>query len=195
MMQAVLAKAEQAQDILHKAVDRMQDMGAEFSDARSQTVRVTGVSSMNGDIRQLVQKSTGGVCLRAWVGGRWGYGTATTFDGDAVVRAAEQAVRNASGERKSDLVLEPATVREHRRADVRIHPDSVDLSEAGRPPVAATPFLTPNLVTCHLPSFNTTAHSTACSRPSSTPTPDAPFPKSYRAWTSRCPCSTTRCTR
>ena len=129
MMQAVLAKAEQAQDILHKAVDRMQDMGAEFSDARFQTVRVTGVSSMNGDIRQLVQKSTGGVCLRAWVGGRWGYGTATTFDGDAVVRAAEQAVRNASGERKSDLVLEPATVREHRRADVRIHPDSVDLSE------------------------------------------------------------------
>ena len=129
MMQAVLMKAEQAQDILHKAVDRMQDLGAEFSDARSQTVRVTGVSSMNGDIRQLVQKSTGGVCLRAWAGGRWGYGTATSFDREDVMRAAEQAVRNASGERKSDLMLEPATVREHRRADVRIHPDSVDLSE------------------------------------------------------------------
>ena len=128
-MQAVMMKAEQAQDMLHKAVGRMQDLGAEFSDARSQTVRVTGVSSMNGDIRQLVQKSTGGVCLRAWVGGRWGYGTATTFDGDAVMRAAEQAVRNASGERKSDLSLEPATVMEHRRAQVRIHPDSVDLSE------------------------------------------------------------------
>ena len=128
-MQAVLMKAEQAQDILHKAVGRMQDLGAEFSDARSQTVRVTGVSSMNGDIRQLVQKSTGGVCLRAWAGGRWGYGTATSFDREAVMRAAEQAVRNASGERKSNLQLEPATVREHRRADVRIHPDSVDLSE------------------------------------------------------------------
>ena len=102
MMQAVLMKAEQAQDILHKAVDRMQDLGAEFSDARSQTVRVTGVSSMNGDIRQLVQKSTGGVCLRAWAGGRWGYGTATSFDREDVMRAAEQAVRNASGERKSN---------------------------------------------------------------------------------------------
>ena len=64
MMQAVMMRAEDAQDILHGAVERMSDMGAEFSDARSQTVRVVGVSSMNGNIRQLVQKSTGGACLR-----------------------------------------------------------------------------------------------------------------------------------
>ena len=122
-------KASDAQDVLSEAVARMQDLGAEFSDARSQTVRVVGVSSINGDLRQLVRKSTGGVCLRAWNGGRWGYGTTTSFDRASVLEAAERAVRNASGEKRSDLHLEPAVVRRHDRADVRIHPDSVDLTE------------------------------------------------------------------
>ncbi len=35
MMQAVMMKAEEAQDILHRAVDRMQDLGVEFSYVRS----------------------------------------------------------------------------------------------------------------------------------------------------------------
>jgi len=129
MMEAVVVKAEQAQDVLHAAVDRMRDLGAEFADARSQTVRVTGVSTINGDIKQLVQRSTGGVCLRAWTGGRWGYGTITSFDREAVLRAAEDAVSNSKGDGIPGLELEPSTVTGSYRAKVRIHPDSVDLSE------------------------------------------------------------------
>lgn len=129
MQSVMMENAADAQDILSEAVSRMQDLGAEFSDARSQTVRVVGVSSLNGGLRQLVRKSAGGVCLRAWNGGRWGYGTTTSFDRQAVMEAAEKAVRNATGERKSGLSLEPAVVRRHDRADVRIHPDSVDLTE------------------------------------------------------------------
>src|SRR5574344_1937989 len=129
MMQMAVMQADQVQDHLSSAVDRMQELGAELSDAKSQTVRVTGVSSLNGNLRQLVEKGTGGVCLRAWVGGRWGYGTVTSFDRNDIMSAAESAVRNASGERKSDLRLEPASVKKHLKADVRIHPDSVDLSE------------------------------------------------------------------
>jgi len=129
MMQAVMVKADDVQDLLESAVDKMQGMGAEFSDARSQTIRVTGVSTTNGDLRQLVQKSTGGVCLRAWSGGRWGYGTATSFSKEDIDRAAAEAVRNAAGDGRSDLVLEPATVKSHRKADVKIHPDSVSLEE------------------------------------------------------------------
>ncbi len=128
MMQE-LVKAEQSQDVLYKAVERMQDMGAEFADAKSQTIRNVGVSSMNGELRQLVQKSSGGVCMRAWIGGRWGYGTVASFDKDAVLKAAEDAVKNASGERKSDLVLEPSAIRKHMPAQVKIHPDKVDMSE------------------------------------------------------------------
>ncbi len=122
-------RADDYQDVLESAVGHMQDMGAEFSDARSQTIRVTGVSSMNGELRQLVEKATGGVCLRAWIGGRWGYGTATSFDRADIMSAAASAVANARGDGKSDLHLEPASVRRHIDARVRIHPDSVDLSE------------------------------------------------------------------
>ncbi len=129
MMEAVIVKAEEAQDVLHLAVDRMRSLGAEFADARSQTVRVTGVSTINGNLKQLVQKSTGGVCLRAWSGGRWGYGTATTFDKDAILKAAEEATRNAQGDGIPGLELEPSVERGSHRADVRIHPDSVDLAE------------------------------------------------------------------
>ncbi|MFT0898914.1 TldD/PmbA family protein [Candidatus Methanoprimaticola sp. MG2] len=128
-MESVSIKAQEAQDVLHLAVERMRDLGADFADARSQTVRVTGASTINGDLKQLVQKSTGGVCLRAWSGGRWGYGTSTSFDREAVLRAAEEAAANAKGDGIPGLELEPAVVRGDHRAKVRIHPDSVDLTE------------------------------------------------------------------
>ena len=68
MMSGCTICATDVQDILSKAVDVMRDSGAEFADARSQTIRNIGVSTTNGELRQLVQKSTGGVCLRAWIG-------------------------------------------------------------------------------------------------------------------------------
>ena len=130
MMQAAcMVKAEDSQDALHKAVRRMTDLGAEFADARSQTIRNVGISSMNGELRQLVRKSTGGVCLRAWKDGRWGYGTVTSFDPGAVLKAAEDAVRNATGDGRPGTELEPSTVRRHERARVRVHPDSVGIDE------------------------------------------------------------------
>ena len=129
MQSAMLVKAEDSQDVLHKAVGRMSDLGAEFADAKSQTIRTVGISSMNGELRQLVRKSTGGVCLRAWMNGRWGYGTVTSFDPAAVMRAAEDAVRNASGDGRPGMELEPSAVRRHERAHVRIHPDSVGIDE------------------------------------------------------------------
>ena len=70
MQQMQMQDASAMQDTLAKAVSRMQDLGAEFADAKSQTVRTAGVSSINGGLRQLVRKSVGGVCVRAWIGGR-----------------------------------------------------------------------------------------------------------------------------
>ena len=129
MQKTVAVEASDIQDVLMKAVDTMNDMGAEFADAKSQTVRNTGISTINGDLRQLVRKRVGGVCLRAWMNGRWGYGNCTSFDKESVLKAAEDAVRNARGDGDGSLVLEPVVTRKHMKADVRIHPDSVDLSE------------------------------------------------------------------
>ncbi len=129
MQQAKMVEVSEMQDVLLKAVDLMNDMGADFADAKSQTVRNTGVSSVNGSLRQLVRKRVGGVCLRAWINGRWGYGNCTSFDKDAVLKAAEEAVKNARGDGDESVMLEPVVTRKHMKADVRIHPDTVDLTE------------------------------------------------------------------
>lgn len=129
MMETVALMSQEAQDVLHLAVDRMTELGAEFADARSQTVRVAGATTVNGGLKQLVQKSTGGVCLRAWSGGRWGYGTVTSFDRESVLRAAEEAAANARGDGVPGLELEPSTATGSHRAKVRVHPDSVELDE------------------------------------------------------------------
>ena len=129
MQKAEVVEAVALQDVLQSAVDMMCDLGAEFADAKSQTVRNTGVSSINGNLRQLARKSVGGVCVRAWIGGRWGYGNVSSFDKDSIMKSAEEAVRNARGDGRSDIELEPVVVRKHLKADVRIHPDTVDLTE------------------------------------------------------------------
>ncbi|MBO5599457.1 MAG: TldD/PmbA family protein [Candidatus Methanomethylophilus sp.] len=129
MQQMQMQDASAMQDTLAKAVSRMQDLGAEFADAKSQTVRTAGVSSINGGLRQLVRKSVGGVCVRAWIGGRWGYGNVSSFDSKAVMQAAEEAVKNAAGDRKSNLKLEPSSVVKHMKAQVKIHPDTIDLDD------------------------------------------------------------------
>lgn len=117
------------QDILLKALNRMESTGAQFCDAKAQTVRTMGVQSINGDIRQLLQRDTGGICLRAWIDGRWGYGTVTSFDESDISAAAEAAVRNARGSPKGRLRLEPDTIVKSMRPNVKIHPDDVDLEE------------------------------------------------------------------
>lgn len=129
MQNVSVSKSEETQDLLLKAVERMQDLGARFADAHSQVIRNTGVSSINGELRQLVRKSVGGVCLRAWSGGRWGYGNVSSFDAESVMKAAEEAVANSKGDDSISVELEPPSVRKHLKADVKIHPDSVDLSE------------------------------------------------------------------
>ncbi|MCL1984246.1 MAG: TldD/PmbA family protein, partial [Methanomassiliicoccaceae archaeon] len=107
----------------------MQALGAEFCDARSQTVRTVGIQSINGDIRHLSDKVLGGVCLRAWVNGRWGYYTATSFDRDDAGHAARTAVANASGSPKGRLELNVGTVRKKEIQNVKIHPNDVDMKE------------------------------------------------------------------
>ena len=116
-------------DILKKTIDLMMKNGAEFCDARSQTIRSIAIQSLNGDIRHLNQERSGGVCLRAWKGGRWGYSTISSFDPSELKEAGERAVRNASGMRKSDLRIEPRIIKDKCRQNVKIHPDDVDLSE------------------------------------------------------------------
>jgi len=116
-------------DLLRKAVRRMDSLGAEFCDARSQNISSVMIQSLNGEIRHFNQKRLGGVCLRAWIGGRWGYGTVSAFNEREIMTAAEAAVRNASGMRKSDLRIEAEEVKNGKSQRVKLHPKDVDIKE------------------------------------------------------------------
>jgi len=114
---------------LQKAVDTMIRLGAEFCDARSQTVKSIGIQSVNGDIRHLSDKIMSGVCLRAWIGGRWGYYTSTSFRDDETEKAASIAVMNATGAPKGSMELNVADIRKKAKQNVKIHPNNVDMRE------------------------------------------------------------------
>jgi len=116
-------------DILQKAVRKMESSGAEFCDARSQSISSLGIQSLNGEIRHINQKRLGGICLRAWIGGRWGYGTVSSFNDGDVIKAAESAVRNASGMKKSGLRIEPKETKGNMTARVKLHPRDIDMKE------------------------------------------------------------------
>ena len=116
-------------DLLQKAVRKMESLGAEFCDARSQNISSLGIQSLNGEIRHINRKKLGGVCLRAWIGGRWGYGTVSSFDKAEAIKAAESAVRNASGMKKSDIGIEPKEIKGDAAARVKLHPKDVDMKE------------------------------------------------------------------
>jgi TldD protein len=118
--------------MLSKSVAKMQDLGAEFCDAKYQKIKSIGIQSVNGDIRHLSDKVMGGVCLRAWVGGRWGYHTSTSFTADDIISAAETAVANASGSPKGNVELNVKIIKKSRSQNVKVHPDDVDMDEKVR---------------------------------------------------------------
>ncbi|MDR0791175.1 MAG: TldD/PmbA family protein [Methanomassiliicoccaceae archaeon] len=119
-------------DLLLRAVRAMQGLGAEFCDARSQTIKSLGIQSVNGDIRHIYDRTVGGVCLRAWVNGRWGYCTSTSFGHDDIRKASETAVTNASGSPRGRADLNVREIRAKKLQDLRIHPNDVDMKEKVR---------------------------------------------------------------
>ncbi|MCL2711710.1 MAG: TldD/PmbA family protein [Methanomassiliicoccaceae archaeon] len=114
-------------DALLKAVRMMQKNGAEFCDARSQIIKNIDIRSVNGDIRHLSDKTVGGVCLRAWMNGRWGYYTTTFLDD--IHEAAATAVKNASGYPRERIELNVKEIKSKRTQNVKIHPDNADMKE------------------------------------------------------------------
>jgi TldD protein len=116
-------------DILLKTVNIMGKMGAEFCDARSQTIKSIGIQSVNGDIRHLSDRTVGGICLRAWMNGRWGYYSSTSFNADDVRKAAETAVANATGSARGCMNLNVTEIKTKKRQNLKVHPDDVDMKE------------------------------------------------------------------
>ena len=118
------------QDLLEKAVERMRDEGAEFCDARQQTVDKTVIIIVDGGVRTLSDDHVAGLCLRAKVKGSWGYATLVEGNNQSILDAASKAVRNASaGGADGKPIPERKATKGSFKAEVKLHPTQVPLSE------------------------------------------------------------------
>ncbi len=116
------------EDILERAVEIMRAQGAQFCDARFQTVDGLGIRLVDGAVRDLSDDHMAGVCLRARVGGVWGTASTVALDRQSVSDIAIRAVRSAGMMRGNDMEA-PPTVKRDMKAELRIHPRDMDVEQ------------------------------------------------------------------
>lgn len=117
-------------DHLEQAVERMRAEGADFCDARFQTVTTTGVAVVDAAVRRISEDRMRGACLRARKKGSWGYATTVDFSKESILEAAVKAVRNAqAGNAIGKLIPDRGGAKADLKADVKLHPSKVGMDE------------------------------------------------------------------
>ncbi|WP_019177892.1 TldD/PmbA family protein [Methanomassiliicoccus luminyensis] len=118
------------EDVLEKAVERMRDLGAGFCDARFQDSSGLSIRMSDREVRTLADSRLAGVCLRARVGGSWGYASAVRTDRRTLLQLAEEAVASArSGTSPGKGIPEQLARTGTYQAKARIPPSSVPVEE------------------------------------------------------------------
>ena len=117
-------------DVLQRSVDRMLDDGAEFCDARFEDGSALTVKVVDKEVRALTDNRLSGVCLRARVGGSWGYSSSVDLDDKMIIQAAAKAVRAArSGTSLGGPIPPSKMIVKDSKPKVRLHPSKVSLEE------------------------------------------------------------------
>ena len=117
-------------DELTLAVERMRAEGADFCDARYQTLVTNGIAVVDAAVRRLSEDRGRRVCLRARKRGSWGYATTVDISKEAVLEAAAKAAMNAkAGTALGRPIPDTGDARADLKADVKLHPAKVGMDE------------------------------------------------------------------
>ncbi|HIH76833.1 MAG TPA: TldD/PmbA family protein [Methanomassiliicoccales archaeon] len=117
-------------DELELAVERMRAEGADFCDARYQTITTNGIAVVDAAVRRISEDRIRGVCLRARKKGSWGYATTVDSSKDIVLEAAVKAARNAlAGNALGKIIPDTGEAKVELKANVRFHPSQVPMEE------------------------------------------------------------------
>jgi TldD protein len=118
------------QDMLEKAIETMRDEGAEFCDAKYQTIEKANVLVVDAGVRTISEDRIAGACLRARIKGSWGYATLVEVGRQFFEEAASKAVRNARiGSSDGVKIPDRKARKETIKANVKIHPSKVPIEE------------------------------------------------------------------
>lgn len=117
-------------DELELAVERMRAEGADFCDARYQTITTNGIAVVDAAVRRISEDRIRGVCLRARKKGSWGYATTVDSSKDMVLEAAVKAARNAlAGNAMGKIIPDTGEAKADLKAQVKFHPAQVPMEE------------------------------------------------------------------
>jgi len=117
-------------DELELAVERMRAEGADFCDARYQTITTNGIAVVDAAVRRISEDRIRGVCLRARKKGSWGYATTVDASKDTVLEAAVKAARNAlAGNALGKPIPDTGEAKAELKAQVKFHPSKVPMEE------------------------------------------------------------------
>jgi TldD protein len=117
-------------DDLQLAVERMRAEGADFCDARYQTITTNGIAVVDTSVRRISEDRIRGVCLRARKKGSWGYATTVDASKDVILEAAVKAARNAlAGNAMGKPIPDTGEAKVELKAKVKLHPSQVPMEE------------------------------------------------------------------
>lgn len=105
------------EDLLKRLVSRGSALGAEFTEARSQTINKMSVTVKDGKVEVVRQGEEAGVAIRVLFKGAWGFVTIGRFDEELANESLSDAVtmaRVASGKLKDPVSLAPVKAIENR---------------------------------------------------------------------------------
>ncbi len=117
-------------DILIECVNRMQEAGAEFCDARHQVFDSETIKVVDGTVRGLKSEKMSGVCFRSRIGGRWGYSTSVSLDKESLMETCLRAPRLAAvAELQGPVIPERPAFEKKEKSGVKVSPREVSTEE------------------------------------------------------------------
>ena len=120
-------------DILAKTINEAEKLGAEYAEARAETLFKTMLTLKEGRVEAAKQGIEEGIALRVLVGGAWGFASIGSTNPEILMREVAEAckmAKAASPRLKSPIRLaKTSVVSDHVRIKPRKDPSEVSMED------------------------------------------------------------------
>jgi TldD protein len=129
----LLRKVRLLKDTLVKPIDEAKKLGAEYAEARAQTLFKTMLTLKEGRVEAAKQGVENGVALRVLVDGAWGFASVGSLNAEILTNAVSEACRMAKAAsarlRKPIELAKARVVEDHVRIKPRKNPAEVNMED------------------------------------------------------------------
>jgi TldD protein len=120
-------------DILTKTIDETKKLGAEYAEARAETLFKTMLTLKEGRVEAAKQGVENGVALRVLVGGAWGFASVGSLNAEILTSAVSEACKMAKAAslrlRNPIKLAKTSVVEDHVRIKPRKNPADIDMED------------------------------------------------------------------